>query len=164
MLTFSREQRCIEAAVAVASLPPSPLCISSLPPSLPHLLSCSPLCRLTGMKSWLLIKTPHPASLPAILPTCSLHPFSLFLSLFLFPPFFPLFPLFCFCGPPAVPAPSVSHSAHLSSPASSLFHFQPSSLHPSSSLPPPLSLSSPPYSSHRLSSPQLPRLSSRNRV
>lgn len=128
-----------------SSLPSSlPALHLSLPPSFPLFLflSCSPLCRLTGMKSWLLIKTPHPPSLPAIFPTCSLHrfplscsPFSHYFSPFLlfFPP--PL-PLFCFAATllfQLSPPPPVSHSVHLSSPASSLFRFQSSSLHLSSS-------------------------------
>lgn len=145
MLTFSREQRCIEAAVA-SSLPPSLPSSASLPPSL--FLSCSPLCRLTGMKSWLLIKTPHPASLPAILPTCSLHPF------FLPPPLVipptlshPPTPLLL-ARPPAVPAPSFySPLISCELPSSSLSVILPSSLSsifPSHLLlPPPLLTSTP---------------------
>lgn len=165
MLTFSREHRCIEAAVAVASFPPTPLCISL---SLPLFRSCS-LCRLTVMKSWLLIKTPHPPSPPATVLACFLSPFSLslslqFLSLFPIPPIFPT-PLILLLRSPAVPAPSVSHSVHLSSPVSSLFisshpPFIPP--HPFLSLSLSLSLISSPLSSPCLSSPRLPRLSSRN--
>ncbi len=144
MLTFSREQRCIEAAVAVASPPPSPLCISlSLPPSLPFLFSSVQ----TDRDEKLAVDQNTPPSITACYPPRMLPPpflslaLSLFLSLFLSPPlFFPPVPLILLLRFPAVPAPSVSHSAHLSSPASSLFHFQSSSLHPSSSLPPSFSL------------------------
>lgn len=163
MLTFSREQQCIEAAAAVASLPPSPLCIS---PSLPFSLffSCS-LCRMTGIKSWLLIKTPtrHQCLLssPHALSTLSLSyvlPLSLVIS----------FPCFLSCSSYfATLLPCCSSSLHVSlhSPRIShklpFFHFfNYFSLHPFL----PLSLPSPLYSSPRLPSPQLPRLSSRNRV
>lgn len=168
MLTFSREQQCIEAAVAVASLPPSPLCISlSLPSSLSQFFSCS-LCRMTGIKSWLLIKTTHPASMPAILSTCSLHPFSLLRAPSFSRYFFSLY--FFSCSPYfATPLPCCSSSLRLSlhSPCISyelpFFHFF---FVISPFIPPhpflPLSLLYPLHSSPHLSSPQLPRLSSRN--
>lgn len=156
MLTFSREQQCIEAAVAVASLPPSPLCISlSLPSSLSQFFSCS-LCRMTGIKSWLLIKTTHPASMPAILSTCSLHPFSLLRAPSFSRYFFSLY--FFSCSPYfATPLPCCSSSLRLSlhSPCISYelpffhFFFCYFSLHPSSSLPPSFS----PISSPLLSPP-----------
>lgn len=145
MLTFSREQRCIEAAVAVASLPPSPPLSASrsLPPSLPFLFSSVQ----TDRDEKLAVDQNTPPSITACYPPRMLPPpflsptlslFSLVISL---PSaFFPLVPLILLVRLPAVPAPSVSHTAHLSSPASSLFHFQSSSLHPSSSLPPSFSL------------------------
>lgn len=98
MLTFSGEQRCIEAAVAAASHPPSPFSLHLspfVPSSLTLLLCCSPLCRLTGMKSWLLIKTPHPLSLS---PHVLSPPYPSLLSLiiaFFFLPHSPYFLLPC---------------------------------------------------------------------
>lgn len=86
-----------------------------------------------------------------------------FLSLVLFPPpFFP-FPLFCFCAlllfqlPPSL----TLFTSHLLWAPFSIFS-NPPFIPPHPFLP--LSLSSPLSSSPRLSSPQLPRLSSRNRV
>lgn len=141
MLTFSREQRCIEAAVAVASHPPSPLCIS------PSLLSSFPLPFLfssvqTDRDEKLAADQNTPPTITACyLPHMLSPPFpSLllsFLSLFLSLPSFspPPLPLFCFAATLLfqLSPPPVSHSVHLSSPASSLFRFQSSSLHLSSS-------------------------------
>lgn len=130
MLTFSREQQSVEAAVAVFFHPPSLLSTSHVPSLFSF--SCFPPRRMTGMKCWLLIKTTRPASVPVILLTCSLS-----LSLFLILSFSHYFsPLCFFCHSPRfVPAPpcrsgSVSHSVLHTSP---LFSF--SSFHPSSSLP-----------------------------
>lgn len=84
MLTFSRERR---LPTLPASLLPSLLC--SL------FLSWSPLCRLTGIKSWLLIKKKkkHPHH-DCLLPQHTHSLLALHFSLFLFPPLFFLFPLF----------------------------------------------------------------------
>lgn len=132
MLTFSGEQRSVEAALAVFSHPPS-LLSTSLIPSL--FLSCFLPCRMTGMKCWLLIKTTRPASVPAILLTCSLalqfsSSYFLIISLHSVSSVIPI--VLCL-RPPAVPAPSLT-PVHRTSPPSSFLSFLPS-LHPSSSLP-----------------------------
>lgn len=106
MLTFSREQRCIEAAVAVASLPPSPLCISlSLPSSrslpLPFLFSSVQndgdeklaADQNNPPRHQCLLSSPHALSTISLSLTRSPS-----LSLFLFPLFLFLFPLFCVCA------------------------------------------------------------------
>ncbi len=88
MLTFSREQRCIEAAVAVASLPPSPLCISLSPsfPLSPFLFSVQ-----TDRDEKLAVDQNTPPSVTACYPPHMLsppvltHTRSLFFLLFLFP-------------------------------------------------------------------------------
>lgn len=97
-------------------LPPFSASAFSVPPSLlcSLFLSCSPLCRLAGMKSWQLIKTPHPPSLPVILPTCSLHHYSLLLPLIISPSsfFFPVSLIPLLCSPAALSLPA-SQSVHL---------------------------------------------------
>lgn len=108
MLTFSREQQSVEAAVAVFFHPPSPLSTSHVPSLFSF--SCFPARRMTGMKCWLLIKTTRPASVPVILLTCSLSlSFSsshfLIISLYSVSSVIPL--VLCL-RPPAVPAPSLT--------------------------------------------------------
>ena len=171
MLTFSREQRCIEAAVVVASPPPSPLCIP-LPRALclPFLFSSVQ----TDGDEKLAADQNTPPTITACHPPHMLSPPFLSLTLPFLPlvifSFLPLFspaPLILLLHSPAVLAPpvSLSLSVHPSPPVSSIFHFSvildSSLLTPSSFS---LSLSSPLFSSPCLSSPKLPRRSSRNRV
>lgn len=106
MLTFSREQQSVEAAVAVFFHPPSFLSTSHIPSLF---LSCFFPRRMTGMKCWLLIKTTRPASVPAILLTCSLSlslyfSSSHFLIISLYSVSSVIPPVLCL-RPPAVPAP-----------------------------------------------------------
>lgn len=158
MLPFSGEQRSVEAALALFSHPPS-LLSTSLIPSL--FLSCFLPCRMTGMKCWLLIKTTRPASVPAILLSCSLalqfsSSYFLIISLHSVSSVIPI--VLCL-RPPAAPAPSLT-PFHRTSPPSSFSSFLPSLptsfLIPSALLLPLISPPPPP--------PQLPRLRSGERV
>lgn len=89
MLTFSREQQCIEAA---ASLPSLPL--------FPFLFSVQ-----NDRDEKLAVDQNTPPTITACFPPHMLSPLFLcltlylFLSLVVFPPPFFLFPLFCFCAP-----------------------------------------------------------------
>lgn len=165
MLTFSREQRCIEAAVAVASHPPSPLCI---PLSLP--LSALSSVHTDRDEKLAADQNTPPTIAACYLPRMLPPRFPLFPSLiFSPPPFFPL-ALFCPRAPSPAPATSASHffslliSCKLSllSPTLPVFGRPPLVL-PRPVLP--LSFSSFSFcSSPHLSSPQLPRRGGRNRV
>lgn len=151
MLTFSREQRCIEAAVAAASLPPSlPSPHLPFPPFRFLSIFLSSSVQDDGDET-LAVDQNNPPGISGACPPHMLSPLflslthSLFLSLFLFP----LFPLFCVCFP-AVPAPSVFHSVHPASPASPIFPLPPvlpSSLPPAFSLISSLLLSPPLFTS-----------------